>query len=196
VATVDPCLAEPLRILAELHDRDGQPIGEEWARMPDVLHRTLTVAQMQPKAGGYYNPRTRTITMAEALLAEDPRVVAAALVHDLQHASDFDLIGVGLLDRDCIELEARAFEAQAKVTRAFWPDELPTDTDWEKGLAMTVQAYEAGGLDGLRALVESVPGYRAETCTAAGSHARPDCQSCRTIQTGSKPVLLRVTTMS
>ena len=132
--------------------------------MPDVLNLTLAVAPMAPRAGGYYDADTRTLTIAEALLEEDPRVVAAALVHDLQHASDFDLIGVGLLDRDCIELEARAFETQAKVACAFWPDELPSGTNWEKGLAIVVQVYEDGGLGGLRAMVKSVPGYRAETC--------------------------------
>ena len=167
-AVIDPRLAGPLQLLVDLHDRDGAAIGAEWARTPDILLLTLRVASLPPRAGRYYNPRTRTITMARTQLAEDPRVVAAGLVHELQHASDFDLIALGLMDRDCIELEARAFEAQANVTRAFWPDELPSVTDWEKGLAMTVQAHEAGGLDGLRALVESVPGYRAETCTAAG----------------------------
>ena len=87
-----------------------------------------------------------------------------ALVHELQHAADLDLVTLGLLDRDCGELEVRAFEAQALVTRAFWPDELPSGTEWERGLAMTVTAYEAGGLDGLKTMVESVPGYGAGRC--------------------------------
>jgi hypothetical protein len=124
---------------------------------------TLVVAPMQPRAGGHYDPRTRTLTMAEAMLAEDPRVVAAGLVHELQHAGDFDLIAVGLLDHDCVEFEARAFEAQARVTRAFWPDELPSGTDWEKGLALTVMIYEQDGLDGLRAKVGEDAGYQ-ERC--------------------------------
>ena len=63
--------------------------------------------------------------MAEALLDEDPRVMAAGLAHEFTHASDFDLIAVGLLQRDCTELEVRAFAAQAIITRALRPDELP-----------------------------------------------------------------------
>ena len=85
--------------------------------------------------------------MTDALLGEDRRVMAAGLAHELTHASDFDLIAVGLLERDCAELEARAFEAQAKITRASWSEELLTATDWEKGPTITVLAYESGGLD-------------------------------------------------
>jgi hypothetical protein len=102
--------------------------------------------------------------MAEALLDEDPRVVAAGLVHEFTHASDFDLIAVGLLAADCAELEVRAFEAQVIVTRALWPDELPSGSDWESGLGGIVAAYESGGPDGLRAMVAGTPGYRAERC--------------------------------
>ena len=43
-ATVDPRLAERLRILSELHDSSGRPIGAEYARTPDILHLTLAVA--------------------------------------------------------------------------------------------------------------------------------------------------------
>jgi hypothetical protein len=74
------------------------------------------------------------------------------------------LIALGLLERDCADLEVRAFEAQAIVTRALWPDELPSGTDWERGLAMTVTTYESGGLDGIRTMVSGTPGYSAERC--------------------------------
>jgi hypothetical protein len=98
--------------------------------------------------------------VAEALLDEDPRVVAAGLVHELRYVLDFDLVAVVLQEHDGLELEVRAFEAQAKITRAFWPDELPSGTDWERGLAVTVLIYEPGGLDGLRAMVRENAGYR------------------------------------
>jgi hypothetical protein len=87
--------------------------------------------------------------------------MAAGLAHELTHASDFDLIAVGLLECDCTELEIRAFEAQAIVTRAPWPDEPPSGTDWERGLATIVAAYEAGGVEGLRAMLAGTPGYQA-----------------------------------
>jgi hypothetical protein len=86
-ATVDPRLAEPLRLLAQLRDRDGQPIGAEYARSPDILHLTLRIVPLPESAGGHYDPRTRTVTMAEALLDEDPRVAAAVLVHELTPAT-------------------------------------------------------------------------------------------------------------
>ena len=161
-ATIDPRLAEPLQVLAELHA--AHPEIPDYSRTPDLLHLTLRMSPLPPMAGGHYDPRTRTLTMAQALLGEDPRVMAAGLAHELTHASDFDLIAVGLLERDCAELEIRAFEAQAIVTRALWPDEVQSGTDWERGLAMIVMAYEASGVDGLRAMVDGTPGYRAERC--------------------------------
>lgn len=146
-ATVDPCLDEALQLLAALqvHDASGQPIGPCYASLPNSLSLTLMIAEM--------------------LLVEDQRAVEAGLVHELRHASDFDLIAVGLLEPDCVELEARAFEAQAIVTRAFWPDDLPSGSDWEKGLAMNVATYESGGLDALRTRVGQTAGYRRECRT-------------------------------
>jgi hypothetical protein len=158
--------AEPLRLLADLHAASGRTGDVDYAQLPGTLYLTLLVAPLPPGAGGHYNPRTRTLTMTEALLVEDPRVLAAGLVHELQHALDFELAAGGILPRDCVDLEARAFESQARVTRAFWPDELPSGSDWERGLAMTVMIYEQDGLDGLRAMVRGVEGYRAR-CNAA-----------------------------
>ena len=89
--------------------RAARPEIPDYSRSPDVLHLTLRVAPLPGRAGGRYEPRTRTLTMAEALLAEDPRAIAAGLAHELTHASDFDLIAVGPLPRDCAELEVRAF---------------------------------------------------------------------------------------
>lgn len=160
--TVDPRLGLPLAVLATAQDAAGEPIGRSYADLPWEMGLTLRVAPLPPRAGGHYNPRTRTLTMAEALLDEDPRVLAAGLVHELQHALDFELVAGGILPRDCVDLEARAFGAQARVVRAFWPDELPGGSEWEMGLAMIATTYEADGMDGLKALVRAVEGYRQE----------------------------------
>jgi hypothetical protein len=159
-ATVDPRLAEPLRLLAEVRDANGAAVGAEYAELPEALRLTLRVAALPPRAGGHYTPRTRTLTMAEALLAEDPRVLAVGLVHELRHASDLDQVTRGLLTRDCLEWEARAFEAQAIVARALWPEQLPDGTAWEQGIAATVQLHEQGGIDGLRGWLEQSQEYR------------------------------------
>src|SRR4051812_20137957 len=76
-ATIDPRLVGPLQLLAELHA--ARPEIADYSRTPDVLHLTVRVAPLPPLAGGHYAPRTQTLTMAEALLAEDPRVLAAGL---------------------------------------------------------------------------------------------------------------------
>jgi len=162
-ATVDLRLAGPIGLLAELHATHPE-IPPDYSRSPGISHLTLRVAPLPQRAGGHYDQRTRTLTMAETLLGEDPRIMAAGLAHELTHASDFDLIALGLLERECAEPEVRAFKAQAIVTRGMWPDELPTGTDWERGLAMIVKAYEAGGAEGLRAMVAGTPVYGAARC--------------------------------
>jgi hypothetical protein len=43
-----------------------------------------------------------------------------------------------------------------------WPGDLPSGSDWERGLAEVTTIYEAEGRDGLRTLVHQMPGYRDE----------------------------------
>ena len=160
VAVVDPRLAEPLRLLADVRDARGEPVGAEYAELPRALSLTLRVAALPPRAGGHYNPRARTVTMAEALLSEDPRVLAVGLVHELRHATDLDQQALGLLSTDCLTWEARAFESQAIVARALWPEQLPDGTEWERGIAATVQLHEQGGITALRAWLEEGQAYQ------------------------------------
>jgi hypothetical protein len=108
------------------------------------------------------DPRTRAPTMAEALLGEDPRVMATGPAHELKHAGNFDLVALARCPADGPELESGAFEAQAIFARATWPDELPGGSDSERGLAMIVAAYEDGGSDELRVMVAATTGYAGE----------------------------------
>jgi hypothetical protein len=118
--------------------------------LASALRLTLDVGELRPGAVGRYSSSTRTVTIAEAAQAEDPRFVATLLAHEIRHASDADLVALGLLPADCLELETRGFEAQAIVSRAFWPDELPSGTVEERQLAALVRTYERIGLDGIR----------------------------------------------
>jgi len=166
-ATLDPRLGEPLRLLAEVRDANGVAVGAEYAELPEALALALRVAALPPRAGGHYNPRTRTLTMADALLSEDPRVMAVGLVHELRHAADLDQVARGLLTRDCLDWEARAFEAQAIVARALWPERLPDATEWERGISATVQMHDQGGIDGLRAWLGQSQEYQ-RMCAQSG----------------------------
>ena len=168
LAAVDTRLAEPLRLLSEVRDAGGTAVGAEYVEIASGPRLTLRLVVLPPRAGGHYDPRTRTLSMAEALLTEDPRVLAVGLVHELRHAADFDQVVLGLLARDCLNWEARAFEAQAVVTRAFWPEQLPDGTEWERGIAMTAQMYEEGGTDALRAWLEQRTDYQ-RMCAQAGA---------------------------
>jgi hypothetical protein len=164
-APVDSRLDEPVRLLSGVRDRDGQPIGEQYALLVRALNLTLAVNSLRPGLAGRYNIPTRTVTIAEAALAEDPTFVAAALAHEVKHADDADFVSLGLLAPDCQEIEARGFEVQAQIARAFWPDRLPTRTDFEREQAMLVNLYDQGGLDAIRRRVAQHPGYR-QACAA------------------------------
>jgi hypothetical protein len=132
-----------------------------YASYPASLKLTLVVRRLPSNAGGYYDPARRTVMIAESVLAEDPRIVAAGLAHELRHAADLDLVTVGILPADCLEIEARGFEAQAIIGRAFWPDELPSGTGFERQLARLVARYESTGLAGIREWLAHDPAYQA-----------------------------------
>ena len=162
-ATTDPRLAEPLRLLAEVGARDARTLGTFYARVPDALSLSLTVRALPDGMDARYDRGRRTVTVAESLLVEDPRIVAVVLAHELRHAADLEWVARGAVTLDCLEIEARGFEAEAIVARAFWPDALPDATDREHDMATIVAAYERGGIDGLRAELVS-EGIYEEPC--------------------------------
>jgi len=162
-ATVDPRLVEPLRLLAEIGDRGGAPGGAFYARVPDALSLTLRVRPLPEGTDARYDRDRRTVIVAESMLAEDPRLVAVILSHELRHAADLEWIAQGAIKLDCLEFEARGFEVEATVARAFWPDSLPDSTDLERDLAANVEGYERGGIDDIRARLVA-EGVYGEPC--------------------------------
>ena len=78
---------------------------------------------------------------------------AVVMAHELQHAHDYDLLAVGFIQNDCIEWEARAFEAQSRVWQALWTGDLSTGTRIETDLTRVTQRYESEGADGPRAIM-------------------------------------------
>jgi hypothetical protein len=166
---VDTRLAGPLRLLADVHDHDGQPIGQQYAGLVTALNLTLVVAELRPGLAGRYTIPTRMVTISEAAMNEDPRFVAAALAHEIKHADDADFVQIGMLDAGCLEIEARGFEAQVLVARAFWPDGVPQRTDFERELASLVDLYQHGGLGALQGWVTQHPGYQ-QMCARATMH--------------------------
>jgi hypothetical protein len=167
-APIDGRLDEPLRLLAEVRDRDGEAVGEQYALLVRALNLTLRVAELRQGVAGSYTIPTRTVTIAEAALHEDPKFVAAALAHEIKHADDADFVGLGLLAADCVEIEARGFDVQAQIARAFWHDTLPTRTAFEQELAALVGIRERGGLDAIRAWVGQHPGYQRACIVSTG----------------------------
>jgi hypothetical protein len=169
LSTVDPRLAEPLRLLADVRAvvqyTVGEPIGPMLASRAASSLVTIVVEPLDPRTPAAYTQLTRTITISEALAADDPRVVASALAHELQHSVAIDLALLGLLPGDCLTIESRGFATQAVVARALYGDELPRGTQLERGLGVIVRRYERLGVDGYRAWLAESPSYR-ETCAA------------------------------
>jgi hypothetical protein len=154
-SAADPRLEEAFALLSPLHDRDGIVYA-------DVLHVrriAIMVGDLPPDLlAVYFEPRRRVI-IAPSTLDEHPTMVASIMAHELQHAADRDLNRDGLAQFDCLEREARGFETQVRIWRAFWPDALPTRTQAEQDLAALTPAYDQRGLDGIRDLLARTPDY-------------------------------------
>ena len=164
-ATVDPRLVEPLYLFADVRDRDGKLVGDFYAQVPEALSLTLAVRPLPNSTDARYDRERRTLTVAESLLAEDARVVAVVLAHELRHAADLEWVARGAVTLDCLEVEARGFEASANVARAFWPDVFPDATDRERELAAIVATCERGGIKGIREQMVSENDYE-EPCAS------------------------------
>ena len=76
----------------------------------------------------------RTILVAEDMLDEDPRVVAAALVHELAHAEQARQARERpeMVTQDCVDREVAAHQDQVRVWALAWPEgEMPRRTKQE-----------------------------------------------------------------
>lgn len=161
-AIVDPRLSTAFALLAVLQDRDGTP----YIDVLDASGATIVVGPLpKGRLGVYYLP-TRRIIVSTAALGEDATVIASIVAHELQHVADRDLMRLGRAQFDCVEREVRAFDAQVRVWRIFWPVTLPDRTRVERDIAEVTLAQEASGLDGIRGLLTGSPGY--QTLCASG----------------------------
>jgi hypothetical protein len=164
-ATVDPRLAEPLKLLAEVGARESidDHSGQFYADLPELLDLTLTVAALPRGGVGYFDNGRGTLTIADSVIGEDPHAVAVILAHELQHALDMQRVVLNQLEPDCLVLEVRGFEAEAITARRFWSAELPGGTPFERRIAAIVTAYERDGVAGLVARITGDDRYR-ESC--------------------------------
>jgi hypothetical protein len=80
------------------------------------------------------------LVLNSRLLDEDATVMAAIIAHKLQHMRDVDVIACGLIQADCTEREARAFEGQSRGWRAIWTSDLSTGTRIETNLPASPSA--------------------------------------------------------
>jgi hypothetical protein len=163
--TVDPRLEEPLRLLAEVRDANGDPVGIEYVQRARDPRITLVVWNLSPGQSALHNSATRMITVAPSALSEDPRIVATILAHELRHSLDLESVEIRELEPDCMLLEAQAFEAQAIVARAFWPLELPAATEVERTVSSWVSTQESGGIPAITARLAGDAMYD-EVCAA------------------------------
>ena len=155
-ATVDPRLAEPLRLLAEVGAResiDRHP-GPSFAELPESIDLTLAVGDPPRGAVGYFDHGLGAVVIAESIIDEDPRAVAVIFAHELQHALDMHRHALGLLEPECLALEVRGSTADAPTARLFW---------FERRIAAVARAYERDGTAGLVVCIIGDDRYR-EAC--------------------------------
>jgi hypothetical protein len=157
-AIVDPRLNTAYTMLAVLQDRDGTP----YIDVLDASGATIVVGPLPRGRLGVYFLPTRRIIVSTAALGEDATVLASIIAHELQHVADRDQMRLGRVQLDCVEREVRAFDAQVRVWRTFWPDSLPNATQVERDIAEVTLAQEASGPDGIRGLLTASPGYQAQ----------------------------------
>jgi hypothetical protein len=157
-AVVDPRLNAAYTLLAVLQDRDGTL----YIDVLDASGTTIVVGALpRGRLAVYYLP-SRRIIVSTAALGEDATVLASIIAHELQHVADRDRMRLGRVQLDCVEREVRAFDAQARVWRTFWPDTLLDGTQVERDIAEVTLTQEASGLDGIRGLLMSSPGYQSQ----------------------------------
>jgi hypothetical protein len=159
--SVDPRLEEPLRLLAEVRHANGDLVATEYVQRARDPRITMVVWDLPPGQSALHNAATRMITVAPSALSEDPRILATILAHELRHSLDLEAVDRGELGPDCMLLEARAFEAQVIVARAFWPDEVPAGTSVEREVAGWVGTYENGGLAAMLDRLDRAAVYQA-----------------------------------
>ncbi len=76
---------------------------------------------------GYYDPKTRIITLDARLEAYSAWVRAATLAHELQHAADDAVSRLIGTRSECYRNEEAAFRRQAQVWGALWQSQLPEE---------------------------------------------------------------------
>lgn len=154
-------LGDALELLETVSDADGTP----YAAVARSLGLTYDFVPLPTIFYGAYQRRAKRILLNSRLLDEDATVLASVIAHELRHAQDYDLIARGALSADCADLEVRAFEAQSRSWRTFWPTDPPTSTRVEQDLTRVAIIYEDDGVDGLRQMVGGASFYQRE-CTA------------------------------
>jgi hypothetical protein len=158
-------LGDALDLLEGVHDADGTP----YPAIVRTLGLTFDFVPLPTIFYGAYQRRAKRVLLNSRLLDEDTTVLAAVIVHELQHARDYEQMALGAFGASCAELEVRAFEAQSRTWRAFWPTELPTSTRVEQDLTRVSLLYEGTGVDGLRQMVTGASFYQRECASRAAA---------------------------
>jgi len=137
------------------------------------------VGPLPKGTSGRYTPVLNTIVVNAAAMDEDPRAIAAVIVHELTHAGQVKILGEGG-ERDCVHMEVDAFRVQSLARSAFWEDDPPAGTGLERELSWIAHIVATDGEPGLYKLVVDTPGYQQECELLV-----PDGAGPRTAQPGA-----------
>lgn len=119
----------------------------------------LTAGELPPGVYGRYWRGNNAVVIADRLLTEDSRPVAAVLAHELVQAQQ-QAEGI---PTDCVLKEVDAIQAQALAWSMLWGGAPPTGAALERRLTRLAELNDAEGVTGLYAYVVDNDLYR-EKC--------------------------------
>jgi hypothetical protein len=159
-ASVDPVFEPAIDAIRSLNEIEPDPpLGDVYLSLIERPGVRIVVGPLAAGVNARYTPVGDTIVVSPRLLDEDPRTIAAVLVHELTHVGQVRILGEWG-GRDCVHMEVEAFRTQSVVWAAFWDDHPPRGTRLERELTMIGQVVAENGEPGLYKLVVDTPDYQ------------------------------------
>jgi hypothetical protein len=139
---LDPALLSAWALLRGV-EVEGRPLGAELADARERAGVRIAVGPLDPVGHAEYHVDEAVIVVGEALLDEDPRTLAAVLVHVRQGPRGL------LTEGHCALNEAGALVHEAAVWQVFTGGDMPSRMRLERALTRNAALVRGEGLLGV-----------------------------------------------
>lgn len=162
LVTVDPALLPAWELLTTVRGPSWRADGARYRAIAARAGVSMVVEEIPEGADAGFILDERRLAVSLAIVAEDPRAVAAVLAHEIRHVEQWLL---GHQDDPspqwCRIMEVDAIMMQNAVWAALWGEEqLPTRTHLERTLTKEARVEREGGFAALLIVVEREPVYQ------------------------------------